>query len=31
VAGVHWHPERPEIREESLPLFRAFVAACRPD
>jgi putative glutamine amidotransferase len=31
VAGVQWHPERPEIREESLPLFRAFVAACRPD
>ncbi len=28
VAGVQWHPERPEIREESLPLFRAFVAAC---
>ena len=31
VAGVQWHPERLEIREESLPLFRAFVAACRPD
>jgi putative glutamine amidotransferase len=31
VTGVQWHPERPEIREESLPLFRAFVAACRPD
>jgi gamma-glutamyl-gamma-aminobutyrate hydrolase PuuD len=31
VAGVQWHPERPEIREESLPLFRAFVGACRPD
>ncbi len=31
VAGVQWHPERPEIREESLALFRAFVAACRPD
>jgi putative glutamine amidotransferase len=31
VSGVQWHPERPEIREESLPLFRAFVTACRPD
>jgi putative glutamine amidotransferase len=31
VAGVQWHPERPEISEESLALFRAFVAACRPD
>jgi len=31
VAGVQWHPERPEIREESLSLFRAFVTACRPD
>ena len=31
VAGVQWHPERPEIREESLPLFQAFVATCRPD
>jgi len=28
VIGVQWHPERPEIREESGPLFRAFVEAC---
>lgn len=28
VVGVQWHPERPELREESAPLFRAFVAAC---
>lgn len=31
VVGVQWHPERPEIRKESLGLFEAFVAACRPD
>lgn len=31
VVGVQWHPERPEIRQESLVLFQAFVAACRPD
>ncbi|MEO8456411.1 MAG: gamma-glutamyl-gamma-aminobutyrate hydrolase family protein [Chloroflexota bacterium] len=31
VCGVQWHPERPEIRKESQPLFEAFVAACRPD
>ncbi len=31
VAGVQWHPERPEIRPESMPLFEAFIAACRPD
>jgi gamma-glutamyl-gamma-aminobutyrate hydrolase PuuD len=31
TVGVQWHPERPEIRQESLPLFQAFVAACRPD
>jgi putative glutamine amidotransferase len=28
VTGVQWHPERPEMREDALPLFRAFVAAC---
>jgi gamma-glutamyl-gamma-aminobutyrate hydrolase PuuD len=31
VAGVQWHPERPEIRPESLVLFQAFASACRPD
>jgi putative glutamine amidotransferase len=31
VVGVQWHPERPEIRKESLALFEAFIAACRPD
>ena len=31
VTGVQWHPERPEIRRESMGLFEAFVAACRPD
>ena len=31
VAGVQWHPERPELRRESMPLFQGFVAACRPD
>lgn len=31
VAGVQWHPERPEIRRESMALFQAFIAACRPD
>ena len=31
VCGVQWHPERPEIRRESLVLFQAFVSACRPD
>lgn len=30
VAGVQWHPERPEIRSESMSLFKAFIAACRP-
>lgn len=29
IVGVQWHPEREEIREESLPLFRAFVEATR--
>ena len=28
VVGVQWHPERPEIRVESSPLFKAFVKAC---
>jgi putative glutamine amidotransferase len=27
VTGVQWHPERPEMREDSRPLFEAFVAA----
>jgi putative glutamine amidotransferase len=27
VIGVQWHPERPEIRDDSGPLFRAFVEA----
>jgi putative glutamine amidotransferase len=31
VAGVQWHPERPEIRKESRALFEAFVAACGSD
>ena len=31
VCGVQWHPERPEIRKESMPLFQAFIWACRPD
>ncbi|MDP9180971.1 MAG: gamma-glutamyl-gamma-aminobutyrate hydrolase family protein [Chloroflexota bacterium] len=31
VVGVQWHPERPEIRKESLALFQAFASACRPD
>ena len=26
--GVQWHPERPEMRPDAGPLFRAFVAAC---
>jgi len=29
VMGVQWHPERPEMRPESLALFRALVEACR--
>lgn len=29
VVGVQWHPERPEMREDSRGLFGAFVAACR--
>jgi gamma-glutamyl-gamma-aminobutyrate hydrolase PuuD len=28
VTGVQWHPERPEMRQDSTPLFKAFVAAC---
>jgi gamma-glutamyl-gamma-aminobutyrate hydrolase PuuD len=28
VTGVQWHPERPESRAESMPLFKAFAAAC---
>jgi gamma-glutamyl-gamma-aminobutyrate hydrolase PuuD len=28
VIGVQWHPERPEILEDSGVLFRAFVEAC---
>ena len=28
VSGVQWHPERPEMREDAAPLFKAFVAAC---
>ena len=28
VTGVQWHPERPEMRADSAPLFKAFVAAC---
>jgi gamma-glutamyl-gamma-aminobutyrate hydrolase PuuD len=28
VAGVQWHPERPEMRQEARGLFQAFVAAC---
>jgi gamma-glutamyl-gamma-aminobutyrate hydrolase PuuD len=31
VTGVQWHPERPEMREDSKPLFGAFVAACAGD
>ena len=31
VVGVQWHPESPEMRKDSLVLFEAFVAACRPD
>ncbi len=27
VVSVQWHPEREEMREQSRPLFRAFVAA----
>lgn len=29
VVGVQWHPERPEMRPQSLSLFAAFVEACR--
>ena len=28
LVGVQWHPERPEMRPDSHPLFAAFVAAC---
>lgn len=28
VVGVQWHPERPEMRPDADPLFRAFVEAC---
>jgi gamma-glutamyl-gamma-aminobutyrate hydrolase PuuD len=28
VMGVQWHPERPEMHPDALPLWRAFVAAC---
>lgn len=32
TVGVQWHPERPEIRAESMVLWEAFVAAsARPD
>lgn len=31
TVGVQWHPERPELRQESKALFSAFVAACKPD
>lgn len=31
TVGVQWHPERPEMRQDSRGLFDAFVAACRPD
>lgn len=31
VTGVQWHPERPEMRPESAPLFKAFVDACAAD
>lgn len=31
VVGVQWHPERREIRKESMPLFEAFVKACATD
>ena len=29
TVGVQWHPERPEMRPDAAPLFRAFVRACR--
>ncbi len=29
VISVQWHPEREELREQSAPLFRAFVEATR--
>ena len=29
IVGVQWHPERPEMRPDAAPLFRAFVEACR--
>lgn len=29
AVSVQWHPERPEMRPQSLELFAAFVAACR--
>ncbi len=29
TVGVQWHPERPEMRPDAAPLFRAFVEACR--
>jgi gamma-glutamyl-gamma-aminobutyrate hydrolase PuuD len=28
VVGVQWHPERPEMRPDAGPLFKAFVKAC---
>ncbi len=28
TVGVQWHPERPEMRPDAAPLFRAFVQAC---
>jgi putative glutamine amidotransferase len=31
TVGVQWHPERPEIRQESIALFETFISACRPD
>jgi putative glutamine amidotransferase len=27
VIGVQWHPERPEVQAESMPLWRAFARA----
>jgi putative glutamine amidotransferase len=29
TVGVQWHPERPEMRPQADPLFRAFVDACK--
>ena len=27
VAGIQWHPERPEMADDAAPLWRAFVSA----